>query len=187
MTDWLAWAWVIAVDLAVVVAAVFATYDRTPLAAVRPQHVTAAAIVAVLAWEGVANVVAAIIGSNAFSAVDVAFLAAQAIFAAAAGVMVAFVLRRRRWAVVLGIGLAAARFVLAALAIVDFAAVADSMEPGGFAGTAAFVLLGALPLLVAVWLFVDPFLRGQLAWRAPPRATSVDTVDPLAAEDHLER
>ena len=49
MSEWLAWAWVIGVDLAVIIAAVFASYDRTPLAALRPQHVAAASIVGVMA------------------------------------------------------------------------------------------------------------------------------------------
>ena len=49
MSGWLAWAWVIAVDLAIVVAAAFATYDRHALASLRPQHVAAATIVALVA------------------------------------------------------------------------------------------------------------------------------------------
>jgi hypothetical protein len=164
VTEWLAWAWVIGVDLAVIVAAVFATYDRTPLASLRTQHVVAATIVAVMGWEAFANVAGAVISPGAFAAVDVGFLAAQAIFAGATGVMFLFVLRRRRWAVVLGIGLASVRFLLAVLAVVDTAQYAESLGPT-FVGTVAFVLLGALPMLVAVWLFLDPFLRGQLEWR----------------------
>jgi hypothetical protein len=190
MTEWLAWAWVIGVDLAVIVAAVFASYDRTLLTVVRWQHVAAATIVAVMGWEGAANVVASIIGSTAFTAADIGFLAAQAIFAGAAAVALVFVLRRRRWAVVLGIGLAAVRFLLAMLALVELISFAADMEPGSFAGTAAFVVLAALPLLLAVWLFVDPFFRGQLAWRpsepaSAPEAIGDDTEPP--AEPALER
>jgi len=187
MTEWLAWAWVIGVDLAVIVSAVFATYDRTPLASLRTQHVVAATIVAVMGWEAVANVVGALISPGSFNAVDVGFLAAQAIFAAAAGVMFVFVLRRRRWAVVLGIGLASVRFLLAALTVVDTAQYAESMGPGNFAGTVAFVLLGALPMLAAVWLFLDPFFRGQLEWRpSGPIADAADSAEP-PAEAAVER
>jgi hypothetical protein len=187
MTEWLAWAWVIGVDLAVIVAAVFASYDRTPLASLRTQHVVAATIVAVMGWEAAANVVASIIGSGAFTAVDIGFLAAQAIFAGASAVMFVFVLRRRRWAIVLGIGLAAVRFLLAMLAVVDTAQYVDSMEPAAFWGTVAFVVLGALPMLAAVWLFLDPFFRGQLAWR-PAEPVVTEPADPSEpAEAALER
>lgn len=172
MTDWLAWAWVIGVDLVVVAAVVFSTYDRTPLASLRFQHVAAATIVAMVGWEAFSNVVSALISSTGLGAVDIGFLSAQAIFAAASAVALVFVLRRRRWAVVLGIGLALVRAVLAFLAIVDTAQFADSFEPGAFAGTIAFVILNAVPMLVAVWLFLDPFLRGQLRWRAAPEASA---------------
>lgn len=165
MTEWLAWAWVIAVDLAVIVAAVFASYDRATLRDVRWQHVSAATILAVMGWEGAANVVSSVIGSTAFTAPEIGFLAAQAIFAGAAAVTLFFILRRRRWAVVLGIGLGAVRFLLAVLAVVELLPFATDMEPGSFAGAASFVVLGALPALAAVWLFLDPFIRGQLAWR----------------------
>ena len=180
MSEWLAWAWVIGVDLAVIIAAVFASYDRTPLGSLRPQHVAAATIVGVMAWEGAANVVASLIGSaGPFTGLDIAFLAAQTIFAGAAAVMIVFVLRRRRWAVVLGIGLALSRFVLAVLAVVEMAQFSADIDPASFAGTAAFVILGALPLLVAVWLFVDPFFRDQLTWRpaAEPEPGAPAAVD----------
>jgi hypothetical protein len=179
--EWLAWAWVIGVDLAVIVAAVFATYDRTRLASLAVQHVVAATIVAVLGWEGAANVVASIIASTAFTAPDIGFLAAQAIYAAAAAVMIVFVLRRRRWAVVLGIGLASVRFVLAMLGLADIIPFAESIDPAAFAGTVTFLMLGALPALVAVWLFFDPFLRGQLSWGPsadPEPSSDAAAVDP---------
>lgn len=182
MTEWLAWAWVIGVDLAVIVAAVFATYDRTPLGSLRPQHVAAAAIVALAGWESLSNVVSALIAGAPLGAVDIGFLAAQAIFAVASGAALVFVLRLRRWAIVLGIGLAIARAVLAVLALVDTAQYADSFEPGVFASTVAFVLLNAVPMLVAVWLFLDPFLRGQLHWRATPE-TSAPTTEPEATPE----
>jgi hypothetical protein len=187
MTEWLAWAWVIGVDLAVIVAAVFATYDRTPLASLRTQHVVAATIVAVMGWEAFANVAGALISPGAFAAVDIGFLAAQAIFAGAAGVMFFFVLRRRRWAVVLGIGLASVRFLLAVLAVVDTAQYAESLGPN-FVGTVTFVLLGALPMVAAVWLFLDPFFRGQLEWRPsePAADEGADAAEP-PAEAALER
>lgn len=180
MSGWLAWAWVIAVDLAIVVAAAFATYDRHALASLRPQHVAAATIVALVAWESAANVVASVVGATEpFSGLDVAFLAAQALFAGAAAVMVAFLLRRRRWAVVLGIGLALARFLLAILGLIDFMQAAGGLE--GSASTVAFVLLGALPLLLAIWLFLDPFLRGQLAWRPVAASEPSASGEPSAA------
>ncbi|HEX2765301.1 MAG TPA: hypothetical protein VHR55_01475 [Candidatus Limnocylindria bacterium] len=182
MTEWLAWAWVIGVDLAVIVAAVFATYDRTPLASLRPQHVAAAVIVALAGWEALSNVISALIASAPLGAVDIAFLAAQAIFAVAGGVALVFVLRLSRWAVILGIGLAFVRAVLAVLGLVDTAQYADSFEPGMFASTAAFMLLGAVPWLVAVWLFLDPFLRGELRWRAAPEA-SAPTTEPGATPE----
>jgi hypothetical protein len=179
---------VIGVDLAVIVAAVFATYDRTPLASLRTQHVVAATIVAVTGWEAAANVVSALISPGSFNAVDIGFLAAQAIFAAASGVMFVFVLRRRRWAVVLGVGLASVRFLLAVLAVVDTVQYAESMGPQTFAGTVAFVLLGALPMLGAVWLFLDPFFRGQLEWRPsePASHEGADAAEP-PAEAALDR
>lgn len=188
MSEWLAWAWVIGVDLAVVVGAVFASYDRTPLTALRPQHVAAATIVGVMAWEGATNVIAALVSAvGPFTALDIAFLAAQTIFAAAAAVMIVFVLRRRRWAVVLGIGLALSRFLLAILAVIEMLLASAGVEGGGIAGTAVFVSLGALPLLAAVWLFLDPFFRGQLAWSpAEPIATeAADSTE--SAEAALER
>jgi hypothetical protein len=183
MTDWLAWAWVIGVDLAVIVAAIFATYDRTPLSALRWQHIVAATIVAMMGWESAANVVSSLIGGSAFTAVDIGFLSAQAIFAGAAAVMFVFVLGRRRWAVVLGIGLAASRFLFAVLAVIDTAQYVDSMDPAGFWGTVTFVLLGALPMLAAIWLFLDPFFRGQLAWRpaGPVVTEAADSLEPADA------
>jgi hypothetical protein len=183
MSEWLVWAWVIGVDLAVVVAAVFATYDRTRLASLRPQHVGAAAIVGVLAWEAAANVVASVVaGAGQFTGLDIAFLAAQAIFAGASAVMIVFVLRRRRWAVVLGVGLALSRFVLAILGVIEITAAAGGLDAEGLGGTVVFVILGALPLLAAVWLFLDPFLRGEIAWRGDG-APEVDSSSVASSPD----
>ena len=187
MTDWLAWAWVIGVDVVVIVAAIFATYDRSPLSALRWQHIVAATIVAMMGWEAAANVVASLVGANAFTAVDIGFLAAQAIFAGAAAVMFLFVLRRRRWAVVLGIGLAAVRLLFAVLALIDTAQYFESMEPAGVWSTMTFVVLGAVPMLAAVWLFLDPFFRGQLAWRPAEPVGTAAADAPETADPALDR
>lgn len=181
MTAWLAWAWVIGVDLAVVAGAVAASYDRAPFPSLRPQHVVAATILGLTGWEAGANIVSTLLALDGLATVDVAFLAAQAIFAIGAIVAFVFVIRRRRWAVVLGIGLAVVRFVLAVLDVVDLAAFSEG-DPT-FVSTVVWVVLVAAPLLVAAWLFVDPFLRGQLTWRSAedPAAASLEpATDPDA-------
>jgi hypothetical protein len=182
MSDWLVWAWVIGVDVAVIGAAVFATYDRSALRDLRPQHVAAATILVVLGWQGFANVVSWIVGGNPIDALFVAFAAVQLIFVGAAAVMVLYVLRRRRWAVALGIGLGTARVLFGLLSILNGALLGAGIEGPQLLAGVALDLLGAVPPFVAVWLFLDPFLRGQLTWRATASADEAPTPDEAAIE-----
>lgn len=164
VNEWVAWAWVIAVDLAVVTAVIASLVDGTRTAALRPQHVAGAAILGVGGWETAAGVAGSLAGRLPGSGADLALLFGQTTFAVAAAAVVVGIVGRRRWAVVLGIGLAIARAILAGVAAFDVSSIGGDLGPETLRSTLLFIGLSAVPFVVAAWLFVDPFRRGELRW-----------------------
>ena len=173
---WQAWVWVVAIDLVVVIAAWIASTRREPLDRLLPHHVAAAVIVALIGWETLVNQVGTLGSLTALSGYQLAFFASQLITAAAAATATVYLLRRRAWAVVLGVGVCLVRIVASVIGLIGlFGLGADFAEDSSMVTTVAYVILLTVPAIVGVWLLVDPFLRGRVRW---PRVdgTTADAV-----------
>jgi hypothetical protein len=181
---WQAWVWVGAIDLVVVIAAWIASTRRAPLERLLPHHVAAAVIVALIGWETLINQLGTVGSLAALSGFQLAFFASQLITAAAAATATVYLLRRRAWAVVLGVGVCLVRIVASIIGLVGlFGLGPDFSEDPSMGTTVAYVILNTVPAIVGIWLLVDPFLRGHLRWPAieaapagdkPPEAVSTD-------------
>ena len=115
---WQAWVWVGAIDLVVVIAAWIASTRRAPLERLLPHHVAAAVIVALIGWETLINQLGTVGSLAALSGFQLAFFASQLITAAAAATATVYLLRRRAWAVVLGVGVCLVRIVASIIGLV---------------------------------------------------------------------
>ena len=152
------------------------------LASLPLAHAAGAALIALFGWEVLIYLPGTLqayfatvagIPNPAGVADQQAFLAASAVFAVAAVLAVVGILRRRPWAIVLGIGLAATRAAMSLAAAVSFLTYAENFEPDQFGQLLATSLAqNAVPALVATGLLLWPLLRGSTT-EAPP----VRTVD----------
>jgi hypothetical protein len=175
---WQAWVWVVAIDLVVVIAAWIASTRRDPLERLLPHHVAAAVIVALIGWETLVNQLGTLGSLTALSGYQLAFFASQLITGVAAATATVYLLRRRAWAVVLGVGVCVVRIVASIIGLVGlFGLGPDFVEDPSMATTVAYVILLTVPAMVGIWLLVDPFLRGRLRWPGI-EAAAVDEAQP---------
>jgi hypothetical protein len=174
--------WVFSASTVVaVVAGLLATRIRGEWLAVVPlAHAAGAAMVALFGWEvlvylpgGVRAYFATVAGIPDAPAVadQQAFLVASIIFVVAAVLAVGGIVRRRPWAVVLGVGLAASRLAMSVASSFSLLSFADSFPPDEFAWQLGTLLaLNAVPALVAIALLLWPFRRGSMTDPAPEDA-----------------
>lgn len=164
MQDWHIWAWVAsaAVPIGLAVGVSLNWPGRFGLLPI--QHVVAATIVALLGWDALANAPTAIAGFHGsgtlvagpgrgiFAVAQVAFIGAHAVGAIG-------LLRRHRWAAVLGMGLCAVHVGWSISAIVEmllsYPDIFDS-DPGLLLTLAVFHVAAIVPPGVAIALIVWP-------------------------------
>ena len=167
---WQAWVWVAAIDVAVVIAAWLASTARAPLDRLLPHHVAGAVVVALIGWEIAVNQVGTVSLLSQLAGFQVAFVASQVIAAASAAVATIFILRRRSWAIVLGVGVCVVRIVAAVIGLVGLFALGPAfVDDPSMLSTVAYVILAAVPAVAGIWLLLDPFLRGSVRWPAADR------------------
>ena len=167
-----------------VVAGLWATRVRRQwLTALPMAHVAAVVLVALFGWESLVYLPSTIqvyttgvagIPDPANVEAYQAFMVASAAFVVGAGLAIYGILRLKPWGLVLGIGVAATRFVMTLASAVNlFSLGLDPFGPGGLAWNVVdLIALRALPAVAAVVLLVWPLLRASTT-DAPP----VETVD----------
>jgi hypothetical protein len=176
------WAFSAATTLAVV-AGLLATRIRGEwLASVPLAHASAAALVALFGWEvlidlpGTIAVYSATVAGIADApgvADQQVFILTSVAFVVATVFAVVGILRRRSWAAVLGVGLAASKVATSLASVVSLMTFAESFQPGDFGLLLGTTLaLNAVPALAAIALLLWPLRRGSTV-QAPP----VETVD----------
>lgn len=176
------WVFSAATTMAVVAALIATRLRGEWLATVPLAHAGAAALVALFGWETLIHLPGAIAAYTATvagitDAPGVAdqqsFILASIAFVVAAVLAVVGILRRRPWAAVLGVGLAATRVAMSLASAVSLMSFADSFQPGDLGLLLGTTLgLNGVPALAAIALLLWPLRRGPTA-----QATSVKTVD----------
>ena len=148
---------------------------------------------ALIGWETLINQLGTLGSLTALSGFQLAFFASQLITAAAAATATVYLLRRRAWAVVLGVGVCLVRIVASIIGLVGlFGLGPDFSEDPSMATTVAYVILLTVPAMVGIWLLVDPVParssplarhRGGAGRRRPPGRRRPGRRRPDAAPD----
>ena len=170
--EWHAWAFVVVVVVPIVVALGLRLRRTGAFAALPPTHAAAAALIALFAWEALPNLPELVrIYSGLTAGLDgipetttrQAFLAAYVAFLAGSAVAAVGLLRRRLWAVPLGIGTSLARIGLVALVWANFTGSTDGVGIPGelFADFLVRSAMQVVPPIVTVVLLVWPLVTGR--------------------------
>ena len=174
--QWPMYLWAGAVALAVVAGAAMATQRRDPRPDLPLEHVAGATLVGLFGWQMLIYLPGSVLGYWTLIAGlpdlsgtrgQQAYVVAQAVFVVAAAFAVLGILRRRHWAAVLGIGLAAAIVVWRVIMLVTTVQTFGGAIGGDtyLAMAATSIGFEAVPALAAVVLLLRPLVVG-----ARPRA-----------------
>jgi hypothetical protein len=192
--------WVLPAGVAIAVgAAAWTAMTRpSPRATLPLEHVAGAAIIGLLGWEAVVALPGFVAGYASLT-VDIgefegvrahlAQVAGLAAFAIGAAVAVVGILRRRPWAIVLGIGLSAVRAATTIASLITlWILTGEAIQVGGggyFEYAAPMLALQIVPPLVAIGLLVWPLVRGSAGTEAaPPTADDPEWRGRAAPADH---
>jgi signal transduction histidine kinase len=193
--DW--YAWTLVVVVALTIPAGIAAWLLWPRRSERlpVEHVAAAALVAVAAWEMLIDLPGSLVQFFAIGAgiPNAPFVPMQAFTFASAGFVVASaaaifgILRRFVWGAALGIVVSVARVTMGALGVASLLTVAgDGLMPDGQLGWLVLTTgLRAVPALVAIVLLVLPFWRARRARQSAP-VEEIMELDPDARVDEAE-
>jgi hypothetical protein len=175
--QWAMYAWAAAVAIAVLAGIWFATNDRGTRSSLPLEHVAAATLLALFGWEMLVGLPASTMGLWALTAGlgevrgvegQQAFVLGQTVFVIGAAIAVVGILRRRRWGIALGVGLAAALVVWTVVnTLWLFVTLGASMSSDMHLGVATSAAGRGVPALVAIGLLAWPLVR-----RPTPRPTA---------------
>jgi hypothetical protein len=165
--DWILWAWVAVVTVAVLAAVLARRLHPGLLPAAPLQHVAGATLVAVIGWQALLNLPGTVLqyfttfawvgvptGESAYEA----FVVASIVFVAASAVAVVAILRRRPWGAVLGIGLCVAHIGTSLVGITTLLSLmSEAGDPNLPWYTISFAL-EAVPAIVGIVLLAGPLI-----------------------------
>ncbi len=167
--EWMLWLWMGVAVASVFGAILVARSSRPRLSRLSVEHIAAAAIIGVVGWEAAVRVPETIVTvTSGYAGIEGARgqgtyeAFAATLVGSVIGAVVAIVglLRRRAWAVVLGLGVALARVGTVAIGVSNMLSLTAS-DPQ-FAWWSVQVAAGAVPALAAIVLLVLPFMRGTV-------------------------
>jgi hypothetical protein len=159
-TEWTTWMFAGTVVVAYGAAVWTAMRRPQPRAELPMAHVAAAALIGLVAWNGLTDVR----GSAAVTGVPADFLTGIGMFVIGVVIAIVGILRRRWWGIALGIGLAVAHALGSVVALFQIAtleagAVVLPNGTGYFAYIAPTIVMDAVPSLVAIGLLAWPLRR----------------------------